>query len=141
MEIETEIIKGIVSALRAEYAKAQITSERMKQGFQAPCFFILFLSGDRKARLAKQYQSGYLFDIHYFPEGELPRRECAAIAESLYDLLELIPVGDGLLRGVNMHHEIVEDVLHFFVGYHVGLVKEKEKNVMGDLKKVVNRKQ
>lgn len=123
-----EITKGIAEALYHRFQGVAIYSEQMKQGFCEPCFFVQSLRAEQKARLGNLFQQIYLFDIHYFPP--VNGKENEAInhtAMHLYDALEYISYEQWKWKGCKMHHEKVDDVLHFFIEYMAYGCREKEK--------------
>lgn len=55
------------------------------------------------------------------------------MAESLTWCMECIDVNGDLLRGTNVHHEIVDGILNFFVKYNCFVCKEETHTVMDDI--------
>lgn len=119
------IIESVSIALNAEFGDAyKVYAENNKQGFQEPCFFIQCINPTHDLFLGlvdsqrKRYFRQNQFCIQYFPQDELqPRNEIHSVCERLEFCLEWITNDGDLVRGTQMHYEIVDDVLSFFVNY------------------------
>lgn len=122
------IVNGIAGALYQTFQNHHIYSEHMRQGFQEPCFLIRNIRASQKPLLGNRFQQNYFFDIHYFPKENCKENQAIQkTALQLYDALEYISGEKGPLRGKNMYHEVVDDVLHFFIEYEAFGCREKEK--------------
>ena len=58
------------------------------------------------------------------------------MASDLFETLEYITLLNGdLVRGTNMHYEVIDGVLHFFVTYGLYVTKKDilEEDLMGEL--------
>jgi len=102
----------------------EIYTESIEQGFKEPCFSILCLNPTVEQFLGNRYFRTNQFCIHYFPSSNEQRSECYDIAETLFSLLEYITVGTDTIRGTDMHFEVVDDVLSFFVNYDMYVYKK-----------------
>lgn len=122
-----EAIKNaIISRLVARDPELPVYDERVEQGFQEPCFFVLQLSGGQTKEVDRRYRRTLMFDVHYFPSDSSEKKtECQRVATQLYELLEYVEWGGSLYRGHEMKHEVVDDVLHFFLSYNVHLIRQK----------------
>ena len=77
-----------------------------------------------------------MFCINYFPlEINKKNKECHDIAERLYECLEWLDVGDNLLRGIGLKHDILDGVLNFYVNYNSFEYKPKGTTPMGEVVK------
>jgi len=122
-----DIINGISVALNAEFPDLQIYIDEIEQGMQTPCFLIVNLLNRETQKLDNRYLREHSFDVHYFPESiTKPTREAATVGTKLFDVLEYITVNGALVRGTDRRHELVNDVLHFFVDYDVYIHKLKD---------------
>ena len=98
----------------------RIYSETVKQGLQEPCFFIAVLNPLQTQMIGTRYFRQHPFDIHYFPAVQDNNNELQGMASDLFDALEYITLTNGdLVRGSEMHYEVVDGVLHFFVDYNM----------------------
>ena len=75
---------------------------------------------------SRRYFRKNQFVIQYFPKSEQVNEECISTAERLFSCLEYVTVSEGLLRGTDMHYEIVDDVLNFFVNYDCFVREQQE---------------
>lgn len=62
------------------------------------------------------------------------------MAEQLYWCLEYISVAGDLTRGTQMHYEVIDDVLHFFVNYDMFVNRLENIPLMAEFSKNVNLK-
>lgn len=126
-----KIIDGISIAINAEFGdEYEIYTESVKQGFEEPCFSILCLKPSINQFLGKRYFRTSQFCIHYFPNTDEPKSECYSVKERLFNALELITVDSDLIRGSEIHSEVVDDVLSFFVNYDFFVSKETEETAL-----------
>lgn len=110
-----DVVKEICNALRTQYPENQydVYTESIEQGFTEPCFAIHQLRADVTPYPNRRTEIVQHFDVRFFPEGERPREQCRAVAETLTFLLRQL----ASLRGTWLNWEITDDVLHFFVSY------------------------
>ena len=122
-----KIIDGISVAINSEFGDPyEIYTESIEQGLVEPCFSILCLNPTINQKLGKRYFRTNQFCIHYFPSSIEKQSECFAVLERLMKALEIITVTGDLCRGTDMHGEIIDGVLSFFVNYDMYVYKEKE---------------
>jgi hypothetical protein len=119
-----EIIRAVAKALdekfNADGDAYEIYDEEIKQGLKEPAFFVQSLNPSTDLFLGKRYLQHNHILIQYFPKSETGyQAECNAIGEQLVWVMEWITCeGDTRpIRGTNMHHEVVDGVLNFFVDY------------------------
>ena len=121
-----KIIDGISVAINFEFGDPyEIYTESIEQGLTEPCFSVLCLNPTIDQKLGNRYFRRNLFCIHYFPSTNEKQSECHAVAERLMDVLEMINVDGDLCRGTDMHSEVVDNVLSFFVNYDMYVYKER----------------
>ena len=117
-----ELMIGISVALdRAFGGRYEIYTEENKQDLKMPCFFISLVQPTKTDFPSNRYYMDNLFCIQYIPESETGSNgECVSIGEQmLWVLEEVTPDGEDLpVRGSNMHYEIIDGVLNFFVNYN-----------------------
>jgi hypothetical protein len=102
----------------------RIYSETVKQGLQEPCFFIAVLNPLQTQMIGNRYFRQHPFDIHYFPAVQDNNNELQGMASNLFDALEYVTLTNGdLVHGTEMHYEVVDGVLHFFVDYNMFIKK------------------
>jgi hypothetical protein len=137
------IIEAISVALNTEFGdRYDIHRERLEQGLEEPCFFIFCIHSTNQQFFGTRYLKTNQFCIQYFPESEEKRQECYAIAERMGQCLEHILVDgeDKPIRGTKMKHEVVDDILHFFVNYDLFVDKKKESVAMEEFSSGVQAK-
>lgn len=122
-----KLIESIAIKLNQEFGDGfAIYSENVEQGLKEPCFFILLLTSNQRQIVRKRYFREHPFDIHYYPSTNDKNQEFLDVVDKLNDALEYITMDNNLIRGTKMNHEIVDDVLHFFVNYDLFIYKEPE---------------
>lgn len=122
-----KIIDGISVAINTEFGDDyEIYTESIEQGLKEPCFSILCLKPTFEQFLGRRYLRTNQFCIHYFPKSNERQAECNAVIERLYECLENITVDGDLIRGTELHSEISDGVLSFFVNYDLFIYKIEE---------------
>ena len=122
-----KIIDGSSIAINSCFGdECEIYTESVEQGFKEPCFSIVCLNPTIEQFLGSRYFRQNQFCIHYFPASSDKRTECYSVMEKLMNALEIIEVEGEKSRGTNMHAEIVDEMLHFFVNYDLFVYKQKE---------------
>lgn len=124
-----EIIAAISAALDAEFGDDyEIYMEEIKQDLKEPCFFVQCINPTTKLFRGERYFQSNPCCIQYFPKSEKIQRECNEVAERMTWCLEYIHLEgeETPVRGTQMHGEIVDDILHFFVNYDCYVKKSIE---------------
>ena len=125
--MENKIITGISQKLFETFGlDYKIYTENVEQFLNPPCFYVELLQSNMQQIVSRRYRLENLFDIHFFTNENEPKNDFRRVADILYDALEYISVESDLVRGLGMHYEIVDDVLHFFVSYNLILIKTLE---------------
>lgn len=129
------LIDGISIKLNQVFGDGKrIYSESVKQGLKEPCFFIVSLNPSQTQAMGLKYFRQHPFDIHYFPSKTGGNQEIQDVASDLFEALEYITLLNGdLVRGTNMHYEVIDGVLHFFVSYNMYVKKVVETDPMETL--------
>lgn len=110
------ILDGLSNALYTEFPACAIHSEQVKQGLEEPCFIISVINSLEKPLLKDRTQREIQFVIHYFTKGDNSERY--DIASRLYQKLAFVNLLNGdVVRGWDLSHEIVDEVLHFYVTF------------------------
>ena len=134
---------GIAIAINQEFGDSyEIYTDEVEQDLKEPCFFIMMLNPDIERRLSVRREVDVPMSIQYFPKKG--RAECNDVAErlALYVLECITPYeSDALIRGKDMHWEIVDGVLNFFVTYNFFVYKiEDPKPLMETMTTVLHLK-
>ena len=121
-----KIIDGISVAINSEFGDAyEIYTESIEQGLEEPCFSILCLNPAIDQGLGRRYFRTNQFCVHYFPYTSEKQLECYTVLNRLMGALETIEVDGDLCRGTQMHGEVVDNVLSFFVNYDMYVYKDE----------------
>lgn len=123
-----DVRKAVMASLKNHFSSTTIYEEH-EQGSVGPCFFVKLLSTKQIREFNRRYKRSHSFDINYLPGSANTIGEIDEIAEQLYQHLECIDLKGSLLRAISIKHEIVDDVLHFFVDYDFHVVKEKPNQI------------
>ena len=119
------IIDGISVAINSEFGDPyEIYTESIEQGLDEPCFSVLCLNPTINQVLGNRYFRTNQFCIHYFPSSSEPISECHSVIDRLMGALEIINIDGDQCRGTEMHSEVTDDVLSFFVNYDMYVYKE-----------------
>nr|DAQ19558.1 MAG TPA: tail completion protein [Caudoviricetes sp.] len=126
------IIESISITLDEEFGdEYEIHMEEIKQGLNEPCFFINCLNPKIEQFLGKRYFHTNQFCIQYFPATVEKQRECNEVAERMIWALEYIRVdSEEPVRGTDMHYEIIDGVLNFFINYDCFIYRAGEEETM-----------
>lgn len=120
-----EIKNGLSAKLHEVFGDAYtLYTEGVEQDFLKPSFFLLFLKPRQKQVVGKRYFKVHPLDIRYYPSTSNKNEEMNTVADRLYDALEYISIGEDLLRGSNISHEIIDGVLHVYVEYNLFVLKK-----------------
>lgn len=131
-----KIIDGICIALNNEFGDSyEIYTESVEQGLKEPCFFINSLNPTNAQFLNNKYERTQPFCIQYFPSSSEKNYECNEVLEQLNQCLEYISVSDNLTRGTEMHGEMVDGILNYFIHYDFFVIKQEDaEERMGEFK-------
>ncbi|WP_282938986.1 DUF6838 family protein [Paenibacillus sp. RC67] len=104
-----------------------IYDENNKQDLQKPSFLMLLVSSKQVKEINGRYRYPTLFSIQYFPN---PGNRTIPIgfhemAERLYEELEYMEWEGKRYRGYELHHEILEDSLQFYISFDIHVTKQK----------------
>lgn len=133
------VTDAIVQALHREFGDDyEIYTENVEQGLQEPCFLIETIETSGGQYRGIRHKRELSFCIHYFPASQEPEEECNGMADQLIDLLEIIPFGDGKIRGSGMKGKAEGGVLNFLIDYDRFTIRpsgeEKMEHVKIDVK-------
>lgn len=125
------LVDAISEALNTEFGENyEIYTEDVEQELTTPCFLIETVETSGGQYLGRKQKRENSFCLHYFPDSAEASEECRQVSERLFELMELLPFGDGKIRGKNMKAKVEDDVLHFFVDYDRFMVGITETDMM-----------
>ncbi len=114
----TQIKNSIAVKLDGAYPGFPIYGEEIRQGFEAPCFFVRALSSSGTKEIGRRRRRSADFDIHYFPDpGAKQNDGLYAMGDALMEIFEHLEASRTLLKPANARYEIVDGVLHFFLSF------------------------
>lgn len=124
-----KIIDGISVRINAVFGDSyEIYTENVEQGLNEPCFSVLCINPTIEQFLGKRYFRTNQFCVHYFPKTNDKQYESFAVVERLQNALEYITVDGDTVRGTQMHSEVIDGILSFFINYDMFVYKAKEDN-------------
>ncbi len=116
-----EIIKGIAKGLYDEFGESgySIYTERVEQGLNVPCFFVLCERLTDRLYRGKRYRLSAEIKVEFVAD---EKADCIngninSVLEKMYDLTEIIDVDDCVLRGLETGVEKNENGFVFNVKY------------------------
>ena len=115
-----DILDGISKAIGDTFGDIYkiYGDEETEQGVERPCFFISLVTSSTKNEPSKRYLDLNTFEISFFPAAKKSRAEMHTVGDALKNILKVLTLLNGTkLRGVNVHVEVVDGALHFFVTY------------------------
>ncbi len=117
--IVADIVDGISKSIGDSFGTDyRIYTENIEQGLHEPCFFIKVLNPSQAEFIGNRWKQTVPVDIHYYPNSKTKNAECHTTASQLWIVLKRINLLDGtMMNGWDMHYEIVDNVMHFFVIY------------------------
>ena len=129
--ITNQIMIAMTKALKKQFPDYKVYGEEIKQGFQAPCFFLAVINTNSKQKMiGKRYLRTISLDVHFFSEkNEEQNEQMYEMGDLLYPLLEVLQLEEQILQGSEMNFEIIDGVLHFFVDYKVFVYRQTEPDV------------
>lgn len=125
--MENGVVGAITKSLGAKFPNYCIYVDNVPQGLQLPCFFVDQIQSKAIKTNNTRYESFLHFDIVFYPEQTLATHAFLRdISEILrYEVLENLQIRENERRdGENMHCEIIDNILHFFVSYRFDVVRE-----------------
>jgi len=136
-----EIIHAMSVAIDAEFNTGQtdayeIYDKEITQLLEAPAFYIQSINSDTRLFFGRLYLTHNHFVVQYFPAlADGYQEECNTVGEKLIWVLEWITCENDTrpICGTNMHFEVVDGVLNFFVDYEFFVLKSEQKDMMGTL--------
>lgn len=124
-----DVRNAVILSLEQHFPEVDVYGEKVAHGFQKPCFYVKLLSVKHKQELGRRYKRNHSFEIHYYSEETEINKMAHRMADRLYQYLEFILLNDGICRGRNMDHEVINGVIHFFVNYDFHVMKKKKQKI------------
>lgn len=134
--MKTSSFNAVIDAITAQIDKfldvKAIYSENNKQDFDPPCVYIKLLESNSDYRLHNRRIRTFPFDVMYFTDKG--NDDLNYTGDYLYDILELLEIGDYSVWATELRYEVTDDVLHFLVTYKVEVDRLEEFEKFTELK-------
>ena len=118
------IIDAISIKLYEAFGEGSEIYREVKQGLEEPCFLISLITKEKESLLKNRSNAIVSFIIQYFPKKD--DEECYKIGDLLEEeLLYIKTTKNDLLRGSDIHYEVVDGVLQFFISYNYIVMSEE----------------
>lgn len=131
-----EAVNGVIAALVAAYPNVPIYDEPVPQEAKEPCFFVRSVSPRQRLFLNRRYHRTELIEVVYFPKKENPREDANEVLEQLFNILEMIQVGQETIRGADMEATVEDETGVFTVYYRYFAVRPRDKNAEPDITEI-----
>ena len=129
------ILNGISLALAAAFPAYPVYGDsRVRQGLEAPCFFVGLGECSVKPLPCGLLGVRQGVDVVYFPEKREDFGEMWGITPRVLSLLETLTLPeDGMVRGSNLRCDIVDGLMHMRALYKLRLLPVEHREIMGDM--------
>ncbi len=125
-----DVVRSVAKVLRELYPEAEVYTEAVKQGLEAPCFCICCGKPEMRRFMGKRWRYSLPVTLYCFPEEEGEGAELNEIFEQLFGALELIDCF-GPMRASGMHASVSDGVGVFCVDYDFFVEWEKAADTSG----------
>lgn len=122
----TQLLDQVLEILRQCFPQVNIYGEKPEGGFTLPALYGMIQRGEQTKEGELRYRRRLTLEIQFHPL-EDKNRSCYGVVETLYRKLEMIQIGEGRYRGIELNHEMKEGVLHFYITYPLTIYREREK--------------
>ncbi len=126
-----DIINGIKNAIINEFGENYtVYTGPVDPEVSKPCFSVLCENPTKELYLGRKYIVKNPFCIQYLPSATGAYEECIPVMEKLYTCLEIITMGDDLIRGGKMESECKDNLLSFHINYDLFVYEMEEQENM-----------
>jgi len=135
-----DIISGICEAIAAEFGPGyKVYKTTVNQGLERPCLVVDFVDQREEHFPSKRQRRFNMFSVRYVPRNVPDAKlECYDAQDRLYDALEYIMTAGGLMRGNEIHGQMVDGELMFTVNYDYNVRHVEEAPIMETLEIVTD---
>lgn len=135
MNLIEDLIVGITKSLSV--FKLKVYTDEIKTNMETPSFLIQLVDYSNIRYPSNRFKQELPIQIIYFPDTRRNKPvnfEIYEVISNLSYLMEIIELEDGtLVRGMDMEHNVENNVLHFYVNYSAMVREENETPLMGNL--------
>lgn len=128
-------IDAVIAAIKTIDTAATIYDEKQQQGAVTPYYHVSEIRQEQTAQISGLVSRGSSIKIRYEPPQNAKNKyeRCAETGNNLLFKMRKIPFGDVFVNGTNISYEIIDEVLLFYVTYHIRAIEEQEINLMQNL--------
>ncbi|NBD24325.1 phage tail terminator family protein [Paenibacillus glycinis] len=118
-------IQGSLAAMLGRlYPDVEVYRDAIPAEPPLPCFVVKLVDFIQSRELSNRFRRVHAFEIRYLAaSGDAEAMQ--AIAESLHEHAELLPVEDAYCRGTKMRQETADGELRFYVEYAFRVMQEE----------------
>lgn len=129
-----KIISAIADDIKSKFGNIKIYTEKVKQGYESPCFSIICKRADSGIYRGSRYRMTAEIEIHYYNNKQ--RENCNDTMLSLFDIINYVNLDGFPIRACQMSMETDSDCCIFKAGYDFFYYTEnnEEKELMGEYK-------
>ncbi|GAA4864989.1 hypothetical protein GCM10023310_50580 [Paenibacillus vulneris] len=122
-----EMKQALLQRLQSLGFNLPVYDEYPDQNWQKPALLLHLVSSKQVKEVNGRYRYPTLFRIEYYPDPADRNSPLGyhAMAERLYEELETIEREGTKYRGYDLHHEIAEDSLRFYISFDIRMMKQK----------------
>ena len=134
-DMTTEVVNGVIAAIKTAFPSIDVFDNPVEQGIVEPSFTVRCIRPTQDQFLGRRYKKSHLIEIVYFPLRGETFTNLNAVAESLFDALEVIQAGNDPVRGWNMdaHYSEDNDALIMTVNYNYFVIRANNADLMDSL--------
>jgi len=130
------VVAGIKEAIQAEFGDGyEVYTTQVRQGLKRPCFIVDFVNQIDEHFPSDRHRMLNTFSVRYIPNNTPGAKlECYDAQDRLTGALDFITADGDLLRGVDIHGQMLDGELVFIVNYDYNLRHVEEIPLMETLK-------
>lgn len=125
-----KIIEAIADHIKKRFENINVYTEKVKQGFESPCFSIICSSWEKNLYRGHRYRLQTDIEVHYYNGKE--RENYNDIMTEIFEVINYIKLDDCCLRPIKMKADTGEDYCIFTAGYDFFCYEKEEKEMMGE---------
>jgi len=121
-----QLLDQVLNVLRALFPQTNVYGEIPEGGFTLPALYGMIQRGEQIKEGELRYRRRLTLELQYHPLEE-KNQSSYGVVESLYRRLEILQIGEGLYRGIELNHEMKEGILHFYITYPLTIYRERDR--------------
>lgn len=123
-----EVVDGVIAAICNEFPDIPVYDEQVEQALSQPSFFVRSIAPRQRLFLNRRYLRTEMVEVTYFPPDDGRKRNVNDVFEKLFSSLEIIQVGQDMLRGTEMEPHVDDEsgVAVFTVNYRYFVTRPRD---------------